>query len=267
MTASPTVADTIGTDAVYVYCVAHSRAHWLLGPIGLDRNMVYTVPHEGLCCVVHSCKAKPYQSDDPQAVEGWVVAHQRVVKTAMEAFDAALPMAFNMIVHDGPNGSAIHSLKGWLAEKRDDFSARLEELAGKAEYGVQVFWDRQAVIEALTERQPELRDLRDEARAKPKGQAYMLRQRLAKAARAAIESQANQYVEAFYSQIGQCVAKARVERLKRVNSGKQMLLNLSCLMEKDNTALGRALEKIREIDGISVRFTGPWPPYSFVSAA
>ena len=267
MTASKTVADMVGTDAMYVYCVARSRAHWLLGPIGLDHNMVYTVPYEGLCCVVHSCKAKPYQSDAPQAVEGWVVAHQRVVQTAMTAFDAVLPMAFNMIVHDGPNGSALYSLKSWMTEKRDNFTARLAELAGKAEYGVQVSWDRQAVIEALTERRPELRDLRDEARAKPKGQAYMLRQKLAKAARAALESQANQYVKAFYSQIGQCVVKTRIEKLKRVNSGKQMLLNVSCLMKKDNAALGRALEEIREIDGISVRFTGPWPPYSFVSAA
>ena len=45
-----------------------------------------------------------------------------------------------------------------------------------------------------------------------------------------------------------------------------MLLNLSCLMGKGNPTLGNVLEEIQETEGISVRFTGPWPPYSFVNA-
>jgi len=44
-----------------------------------------------------------------------------------------------------------------------------------------------------------------------------------------------------------------------------LLLNLSCLLPRDqNEKLGEALEKIDGREGISVRYTGPWPPYSFV---
>jgi len=30
--------------------------------------------------------------------------------------------------------------------------------------------------------------------------------------------------------------------------------------------LGEELDEINKMQGFSVRFTGPWPPYSFVSA-
>lgn len=45
-----------------------------------------------------------------------------------------------------------------------------------------------------------------------------------------------------------------------------MLLNLSCLVSKGKVdSLGEELEKINNMEGFSVRFTGPWSPYSFVA--
>ena len=45
---------------------------------------------------------------------------------------------------------------------------------------------------------------------------------------------------------------------------KQMILNMACLMHKDNVErLGRKLSQFKN-EGYAVRFTGPWPPYSFV---
>jgi hypothetical protein len=32
-------------------------------------------------------------------------------------------------------------------------------------------------------------------------------------------------------------------------------------------SLGEELEKINNMDGFSVHFSGPWPPYSFVAKA
>jgi hypothetical protein len=58
-----------------------------------------------------------------------------------------------------------------------------------------------------------------------------------------------------------------VEKTKKMDEEKQMLVNLSCLVDMERyKALGEELEKIEQMDGFSVRFTGPWPPYSFVSA-
>ncbi|MCK4340973.1 MAG: GvpL/GvpF family gas vesicle protein [Phycisphaerae bacterium] len=260
-----TVDVAVKQDGLYVYCVARGKDHYPLGPIGLDGQRVYTLASGDLCAVVHDRQAEPYQSEDAQAVEGWALTHQQVVSTATEAFGTVLPMAFNMIVHGDENGGATENLAAWLEEKRDRFTGLLDKLAGKAEYGVQIFWEPKVVTAALIRSMPELRRLRDEARTKPKGLAYMLEQKLAKAARAALEARANQCVENFYAQIRECVDDIRLDKLKKADNGRQMLLNLPCLMDRSNGALGRVLDEIQKTEGVSVRFTGPWPPYNFVS--
>jgi len=254
------------TEGQYVYCVVGDRGEHSLGPVGLDDHEVYAVSAGDICAIVHRCPAEPYQSDDRQTVESWVLAHQRVIQLAAEKFETVLPMAFNMIVQDGPDGDAAENMRGWLAEMQDRFVSLLDKLAGKAEYGVQIFCDRQLVAEALVNNDTELGKMRDEAKNKPKGLAYMLQQKLAKATRAAIEKQASRYVEDFYARIRKCVDEVRIDKLKKADNPAEpgMLLNLSCLMEKDSPVLGQVLEGIQQIEGISVRFTGPWPPCSFV---
>jgi hypothetical protein len=253
-------------DGLYVYCVARGPGNYPLGPIGLDGREVYTLASGDLCAVVQNRQAETCRSEEPHAIEGWVSAHQHVVSAATEAFGTVLPMAFNMIVAASESGGPAENLWTWLEEKRDRFTRLLDKLAGKAEYGVQIFWDPGVITAALVQSDPELRGIRDEARTKPKGLAYMLQQKLAKAARAVLEAEANRCVEDFYARIRDCVEDVRIDSLKKTDDGRQMLLNVSCLMDRSNGALGRVLDEIQRADGVSVRFTGPWPPYTFVSA-
>ena len=80
-----------------------------------------------------------------------------------------------------------------------------------------------------------------------------------------LEMAADAYFKEFFQQIRGCVGEIRVEKVRKEEPPRQMLANLSCLLPKGETArLGGELDKIGKIDGFSVRFTGPWPPYSFV---
>jgi hypothetical protein len=262
-----------GSDGLYVYCVARDPARCLLGPIGLDGADVYTLASANLCVVVQNCRAETCRSEQPDTIKRWMLTHQSVVAEATKAFGTVLPMAFNMIVAASEGGTALEqwhtageNLMAWLDEKRDRFTGLLHKLAGKAEYGVQVFWDPKVITAALVQSDPELHRIREEARTKPKGLAYMLQQKLAKAARAALEAQADRHIACFYAQVRECVEDIRVGPLKKVDNGRQMLLNLSCLMDRGSVALGRVLDEIQGTEGVSVRFTGPWPPYNFVSA-
>jgi hypothetical protein len=264
MTADLANATAAKEDGLYVYCVARGDGNRILGPIGLGGQVVYAVGSGDIRAVVHNCQAEPYQSQDPQVVQGWVVAHQNVVLAAAEAFGTVLPMAFDMIVRGAPGGGAVAALRDWLDERRDRFARLLDRLAGKAEYGVQVLWDRQVIAARLVESDDELHKMQNEAQDKPKGLAHLLQQKLAKTVRAAMEKQADLFAQDFYGRIRQCVEDVRVDRLKRVDGGKQMLLNLCCLMQEGSGDLGRVLDDIQQTKGISVRFTGPWPPYSFV---
>lgn len=267
--ASPVTRPRLGahrSDGLYVYCVARDPARCLLGPIGLDGADVYALASANLCVLVQRCRAETCRSEQPDTIKRWMLTHQSVVAEATKAFGTVLPMAFNMIVAASENGGAAENLRAWLDEKRDRFTGLLHKLAGKAEYGVQVFWDPKVITAALVQSDPELRRIREEARTKPKGLAYMLQQKLAKTARAALEAQADRHIACFYAQVRECVEDIRVGPLRKADNGGQMLLNLSCLMDRGSVALGRVLDEIQGTEGVSVRFTGPWPPYNFVSA-
>ena len=83
-----------------------------------------------------------------------------------------------------------------------------------------------------------------------------------------METKADQCFKDFYSRIRKHVDDVRVEKAKQADQGWQMILNLSCLICREaHTELGEELDKINQMDGFSVRFTGPWPPYSFVGDA
>ncbi len=264
MTTTAANSTAAKSEGLYVYCVAPGDGNYLFGPIGLDGQAVYTVGSGNIRAVVHNCQAEPYQSQDPQVVQNWVEAHQNVIRAATEAFGTVLPMAFDMIVRGGLGDGAIGATKAWLDEKRERFTQLLDRLVGKAEYGVQVLWDRKEVAASLIETDEALRGMQDEARSKPKGLRHLLQQKLAKAVRAAMEKQADLFAQDFYARIRRYVEDVRIDKLKKVDGGKQMLLNLSCLMQEGGGDLGRVLDEIEKTKGISVRFTGPWPPYSFV---
>ena len=94
----------------------------------------------------------------------------------------------------------------------------------------------------------------------------MHKQRLENAIKKEMEALADQYFKDFYDRIKKHADDVRLEKTKKVDEDKQMLMNLSCLLYEDKyEELGKELEGILEREGISVRFTGPWPPYSFVA--
>ncbi len=265
MVAPPTSPTAVKLDALYVYCVARGNGvPRILGSIGLDGQAVYTVGGGDLCAIVHDCPNEPYQSQDPAVVQAWVVAHQDVIRAASEALGTVLPMTFDMIVHGSPSGTAQAALRSWLDEKRERFTRLLDKLADKAEYGVQVLWDRQTVATTLVAGDDRLLAMQNEIQGKSKGLAHVLGQKLAKAIREAMEQQADRFAQDFYGRIRECVDEVRVDKLKKVDEPLQMLLNLSCLMPQGSGELGQVLDEIQKASGVSVRFTGPWPPYSFV---
>ncbi|MFQ5911141.1 MAG: gas vesicle protein GvpL [Thermoplasmata archaeon] len=251
----------------YLYCVADSGEKASLGPIGIDGQEVYTIPYKDICVVVHDCPAEPYQSTDAEVVKGWVMAHQRVVDKAWEKWGTVLPLGFDTIVRGQGGGDPQANVESWLAADYRSLKRKMEAVRGKAEYGVQVFWDPQVIAREVTEMNPEISRLEEEMRSKPRGLAYMYKQKLENILKREMETKANRCFNDFYYRIKKHICDLRVEKTKRTDDDRQMIMNLSCLAYRDrSTDLGEELEGIDRMDGFSVRFTGPWPPYSFVSA-
>ena len=252
----------------YVYCIADARETKSLGKIGIEGHKVHTIPHKDICAVVHSCPAQPYHSDDQEVVKAWVMTHQKVVDAACERWSTVLPLSFDTIIRGGAEKSAEQNVKDWLKQEYEEFKRRIQKVRGRAEYGVQIFWEPEVIAQSLTWTSPEIRNLEEEIKTKPKGLAYMYRQKLGNLIKREMETKADEYFKDFYSRIRKYTDDVRVEKTKKAEPGLQMIMNLSCLVYRDRyTELGEELGKINRMAGFSVRFTGPWPPYSFVGGA
>ncbi|MCF8131289.1 MAG: GvpL/GvpF family gas vesicle protein [Deltaproteobacteria bacterium] len=251
---------------LYLYSIADGAETMDLGGIGLDGTRVYTVPFGDFSAVVHDCKAEPYQSEDRDRVKAWVLTHQKVVDAALEKFGAVIPMGFDTIISGKGDADPEENMRKWIETDYENLASKMAKIRGKAEYGVQIFWKTQAMARNVSEKSTEIKALEREIQTKPKGIAYMYRQKLEELLKHEMARKADQCFQEFYEKIKVHTDDLRVEKTKKADEeGRQMLLNLSCLLSKGQSEkLGQSLEEIDNREGFFVRYTGPWPPYSFV---
>lgn len=263
---APAPAAVPATATCYLYCVVPGAQGASLGPIGVGGRDVCLVSGETLSAVVHACDpASPLGAATP--LEG-VLAHQRVIEVATERFGNALPLPFGQMVGSGEGAGELaeDAIRRWLREDGPSLVARLERVRGRQEYGVQVLWDPAAVAGGLHQEEPGLAGLPQAVGGTGPGRAYLARElRQADVERRALEL-AGRYVQACHEAVSRRVETVRVEKIREAEGGLRMLLHLSCLLTKDEApGLAEALAAIPAREGLSVRLTGPWPPYSFVS--
>jgi len=251
--------------ARYLYCIADSNEKISFGNIGLENNEVYTISYKDLCVVIHNCSIEPYKSEDEDKVKLWVTIHEKVVEAAWERFDTILPLGFDTIIIGEEEREPEENMKNWLKDDYESLKKKLNKLKGKAEFGVQIFWDIKIISERIINVNKEIKKLSDDIKTKSKGLAYMYKQKLENLLKKEIEKEADRYFKYFYDQVKNCVDEIRVDKTKKEEEKIPMLMNLSCLLSKEKSKiLGGELDKIDHMAEFSVRFTGPWPPYSFV---
>ncbi|MBE0516590.1 MAG: GvpL/GvpF family gas vesicle protein [Methanophagales archaeon] len=263
-----TITETGGDQRVglYLYGIADADAQTELGPIGIEGNAVYTIPYKELSAIVHDCPLEPYNSEDEETVKGWVKTHQHVLDIAEDKFGTVIPFGFDRIIKPEDNAPANEVLKKWMAEEFDSLMEKIERIRGKKEYGVQIFYLPSVISEKIVEECEEIKKIKEEMKSKGPGAAYMYKQKLETAIKKEIESRMVSYFKDFYERIKQHVEEIKVEKTKKTDEkDKLMMMNLSCLVAEDKyKELGAELEEIDKEEGFSVRFTGPWPAYSFV---
>ena len=251
----------------YVYGVAAGDKEVRLGPIGMEGSEVYTIPYEDISAIVHNCSTEPYQSNNDEIVKNWVSTHQSVLDAASEQLGIVIPLGFDTILQPKDDATSPEQVvKDWLKEDYDRLREVMRKIEGKDEYGVQVSYEPGLIIKLISEQSEEIRKIKEEMAAKSPGMAYMYKQKLERAVKAETERLANMWFNDFYGRIKKHTDDIIVEKTKKLNNGKVMLLNLSCLVAREKIdSLGKELEEINSMDGFSVHFSGPWPPYSFVA--
>jgi hypothetical protein len=231
--------------------------------MGIEDGHVYTVSINDIGAVVHRCEAKPYKTEDKEKAMEWILAHQYVIDLATKELGTVIPLTFDTIFKGDDK-----TVKQWLREEYRQLKTILEKLNGKAEYRVQVFVEKNFIGKSPEENE-EIQRLRTEIENKSEGVAYLLHKKLERKLQLERKVLADKHAKNLYNKIKKLVDDVKLDSTKKEVpekwKGKQMILNLACLVHKDKIQnLGKLLGEIDKRDGFDVRFNGPWPPYSFV---
>ncbi|MBU2536495.1 MAG: GvpL/GvpF family gas vesicle protein [Chloroflexi bacterium] len=251
----------------YVYGVSAGDKEVRLGAIGIDGSEVYTIPYGDISAIVHDCSTKPYQSTDDEMVRNWVRTHQSVLDATGEQLGVVIPLGFDTILQPRDDATSPDQVvRDWLKLDYARLREVMRKIEGKNEYAVQVSYEPGLIVKQISEQSEEIGKIKEEMATKSPGMTYMYKQKLERAVKAETEQLADEWFNDFYGRIKKHTDDIVVEKTKKLNTGKVMLLNLSCLVSREKVdSLGKELGKINNMDGFSVHFSGPWPPYSFVA--
>ncbi len=253
-------------DGKYLYCIIDNNENKNFGKIGINGDEVYTMPYQNIGAVIHDCKTSPYQSDDEEEVKNWILCHQQVIDYAWKNCDAVIPSTFDTIIIGNVESSSEVNLKKWLEEHYSYLSEKIKKFSGNAEYGVQILWDINLMAQKISQENSEIRKMSEDINSQSKGLAYMYRQKLESVLKKELENQADRYFKEFFQIIKPLLTDVKIDKIKKTDdSSMQMIMNLACLLPREKSQiLGEELEKIDQMEGFAVRYTGPWPPYNFV---
>ncbi|WP_129662225.1 GvpL/GvpF family gas vesicle protein [Rothia uropygialis] len=233
---------------------------------GIDDAPLHIVGNEtGPRAVVHSHEGGPYDGPD-EDVKRWVLQHSDVVEEGWEAAGAVLPMSFNVIVQsdDDHGASAEEQLKSWLATSEKTLTGRLSSLAGKSELRVEISLNRSQVAAE----DPNIGQLQTELQSRPAGVQRLLQKRLEKISKETADMAADQAYPGYRARVAAHCVQIQEYRHPSRQQDLVPVLSASCLVEEERKHdLGVELSAIKnENSAVTIRFLGPWPPYSFVES-
>ncbi|MDF9407598.1 GvpL/GvpF family gas vesicle protein [Pelotomaculum isophthalicicum JI] len=258
-------APAAAPTGLYIYGVAAGEDDFEMGVAGVAGCRVYALAAAGLCAVVHDCSTEPYRPDSDEQAKEWLFAHQEVLDRAKERLETILPMGFNTIIHSAAR-KPQEVLREWLSQECGRLKSMLDRLRGKEEFAIKILVPEEVLKKVALREDSRLQELQRELEGKPEGTRYLYKERLEKAVKDSLEEMAEVYFRKVYRALHRLCADIRVEKTKQGPPGKRMIASLSCLVEKDLVpALSETLAEIKQQEALDIDFTGPWPPYSFVS--
>ncbi|WP_408958181.1 gas vesicle protein GvpL [Natrinema sp. 74] len=272
-TADPADAPAID-EGRYLYCIVPADADGDFETTGVDGEPVSVIVERGIGAVVHACDGI-YDSANLAQIRRWLVRHQTVVDEAGRAFGTPIPFQFDTILRGDDD-----RVREWLHEEEATLKRALSGLAGHWEYRVEVVEVDRVSDEALIERDDQLRELDERIGDSAEGTAFLLEKRfdqrlteLRAARRDSLTADLEERLAAEAREVHALERSPSAQLSDELTGGSaggddasdgETLCRLTLLAhEDDEGAIGSILDDVAATDGLEVRFTGPWPPYTF----
>ncbi|MDS0474877.1 gas vesicle protein GvpL [Natrinema sp. 1APR25-10V2] len=271
--ATPDPAETPEIDeGRYLYCLVRADEDAEFETSGVDGEPVSIVVEDGIGAVVHACDGI-YDSANLAQIRRWLVRHQTVVDEAGRAFGTPIPFQFDTILRGDDD-----RVREWLREEEGTLERALSGLAGHWEYRVEVVEIDPISDEALIEHDERLRELDEQIGDSEEGTAFLLEKRfdqrlteLRAARRDSVTADLEERLAAEAREVHALERSPSAQLSDELAAGSggdasdgETLCRLTLLAhEDDEEAIGSILDDVAANDGLEVRFTGPWPPYTF----
>lgn len=232
---------------IYTYAVINSNKKIDFSLAGLEGNFVFNLPYYDIGIAVSDLNGE-IRSISKRCVWG----HEEVIDRLMESF-TVLPMRFLTVFNKKEDVFSV------MREQYRDFKDNLDRFRNKAEFGIKVIWPGHMIRERIKKENTSINLTEDNSPAKNFMQEKFQEYRIDRL----FKEEADKYiviVDKFFS--GFAVEK-RYVKLKTEN----LLLNASYLVEKEREDdFKDAFEQLKSVLGdLRYLFSGPWPPYNFVS--
>ncbi len=258
----------------YVYCVRSNHAPVPdLPKEGIDPAYpLYTITGPTLLAVVSQVSLQEYGENvldlnlhNPVWLESRARRHQDLLEQLCSGGNI-VPLRFCTIFLSQARVDEM------LALHEDDFIKAIEHLAGKREWGVKAYYNKDVLSKHIEATNETVLKLKANETGKSSGQAYFTRKKLAQTTLDEVEHASDACAQDSHNRLSAwAVATSLLSVQTREVSGKQeeMVFNGAYLIDNDKIDLFRAeLEKLGSEygpGGFSYDFTGPWPPYNFVN--
>lgn len=254
-------------DGRYLYCVVSlddgegtGGDGSTIDARGIDDREPYVVSIGDVGAVIQECQ-RTYEPDDLTRLRQLLLTHQSVVDAATAAFGTPLPTRFGTLLGGGDS-----AVVDWLADERERLLDHLERFDGTSEYRIRVAWTDPPEPGEGNEELTSLRDRKDTA---DEGKAFLLEKQYEQRLAAWRREQKRELGSELHERLEPLVVE--LERLEEHSSPIEVPDDDTTLVsrvairatEADEAPIGDELEAIADRSGVEVRFTGPWPPYTF----
>jgi Gas vesicle synthesis protein GvpL/GvpF len=242
-------------SGIYVYSIVESAQPHTFGKIGIGGrgDEVYTVHFKDLAAVVSRTPLVVY---DP--IRENALTHAHVNEVAIEKGFTPVPMSFGTLF------KTEKDIVEFLEDTYDALRDVLVKMKDKLEFGLKVNWTREEVMAEVDRDNEDIRRLKEEIVKKQQSSTYFARMQLGRMQEQALADKSDSYVRDIYEHLREAAIASRSNK----PIGDKMILNAAFLVERDKASIFD--QKVQEIalryEGkLSFRYTGPWPPYNFVT--
>jgi hypothetical protein len=256
-------------DLIYVFCALTPVEAKEEAAIGEN---VFALDFDNIRVLVKNVAANDFSEENLKrnfADLDWVEKHTRehvgTISNVLKSH-TVVPFKFGTIF------KTTQSLRNFIDEYRSQLIENLNELEGKEEWGVKLFCDYQALPEYIKQTCNEVIEMEQEINESKPGKAFLLKRKADELIKNECHKALQEYGQLFFRQIESLSSRTRINPLlpKEVTGrSDEMILNISCLIQKNNIELMfNKTELLRQEFikvGLTPDVTGPWPPFSFIT--